>query len=110
MHTPTSLQVHRTRRPSLAALLFWRLWLPRWIYRALPYLYLALALLALAAGLFLPEPGWALPYLLLMGLGGLHAGLAVLSVRRRWRRRRRQWDNKACMPASQQRSAWPWWR
>lgn len=105
MHIPATPSISLARRRSPVTLLFWRIWLPRWLYAALPYLYLLLGTLALASGLFLPEPGWALPYLLLIGLAGLHAGLSLLAVRRRWQRRRRQWDNKECTPASQRPSA-----
>lgn len=105
MNIPVTQSMSRTRRRSLASLLFWRIWLPRWLYAALPYLYLLVGTLALASGLFLPEPGWAVPYLVLIGLAGVHGGLALLALRRRWQRRRRQWDNKECTPASQRHSA-----
>lgn len=108
MHIPVTLSIRRTRRHALASLLFWRIWLPRWLYAALPYLYLLLGTLALVSGLFLPEPGWAVPYLLLISLAGLHGGAALLALRRRWHRRRRQWENKECTPASQRPSASPW--
>lgn len=105
MHIPVTLSIRRSRPRSLAAAVVWRIWLPRWLYAALPYLYLLLGTLALASGLFLPEPGWAVSYLLLIGLAGVHAGLALLGLRRRWHRRRRRWDNKGCTPASQRPSA-----
>lgn len=65
-----------------------RLWLPAFLYAAMPWIYGGLGGLALVSGLFLPDPAWILPYLLLLSTAGIHAGIWVLILRRRWRYRR----------------------
>lgn len=82
-----------------------RLWLPAPVYAALPFLYLLLSALALASGLYLPEPGWILGYLLLISAGCLHAGVWLMLLRRRHRhsrlrRIRARRPSKASLPES----------
>jgi hypothetical protein len=69
-----------------------RVWLPAPVYAAMPWVYCALGAAALGSGLFLPDPAWRAPYLLLLAVCGLHAGIRILLLRRRFRlaRRRRQ--------------------
>lgn len=62
-----------------------RIWLPGAIYAALPLLYLLLGAIALISGIYLPDPGWILGYLLLISAGCLHAGLWLILLRRRHR-------------------------
>lgn len=73
---------------------FRRIWLPTWLYEAVPWIYCVLGAAALLSGLFLPEPGWRAPYLLLLALVSLHLGVWCLMLRRRYRlgrlRRQRQ--------------------
>jgi hypothetical protein len=77
-----------SNRPgSLARLLTRRVWLPRWLYALVPWLYLLLGSAALASAVLLPEPDWILPFAALAGLALLHAGLWVATVRYRQRRR-----------------------
>jgi len=64
-----------------------RVWLPAALYGALPWLYAGLGAGALASALFLPEPAWRAPYLLLLAVGCLHVGIAVAALRRRHRLR-----------------------
>lgn len=64
---------------------FRRVWLPGFLYEAMPWLYCALGAAALASGLFLPEPGWLAPYLLLLAVSALHLGIRYLMLRRRYR-------------------------
>lgn len=66
-----------------------RIWLPRVLYEALPWLYLGTGGAALAGGLFGSEGGWYYPYLALFGLAVLHGALWVATARYRWRRRQR---------------------
>jgi hypothetical protein len=60
-----------------------KIWLPRGIYAALPYSYIALGGYAIFAALFLEGWNWVVPYLLLLGLICLQAGIAVFSLRKR---------------------------
>lgn len=73
---------------------FRRIWLPTWLYAAIPWIYCVLGAAALLSGLFLPEPDWLAPYLLLLALICLHLGVWCLMLRRRYRlgrlRRQRQ--------------------
>jgi len=66
-----------------------KLWLPRPVYELLPYAYIFAGAGALTAALYLPGWTWILPYLLLIGLAGIHAGLALVALRYRCRRRAR---------------------
>jgi hypothetical protein len=73
---------------------FRRAWLPTVLYEAMPWVYCSLGAAALLSGLFLPHPAWLAPYLLLVAVTGLHAGVWFLMLRRRYRlgslRRRRE--------------------
>ena len=71
-------------------LLLRKLWLPRFLYEALPYLYISCGLAALLAAAFAPDWTWILPYAILVGLVCLHAGLAIATMRIRFRTRRRK--------------------
>ena len=62
-----------------------KFWLPRIVYEALPYLYLALGLAAVASAVYIPDWAWILPYAILLGLVCLHAGLAIVTLRYRYR-------------------------
>jgi hypothetical protein len=69
-----------------------KLWLPRVLYEALPYLYILFGIGALGAALYSPDWTWIIPYVALIGLGCLHAGLAIVALRYRFRRRQGQGD------------------
>jgi hypothetical protein len=58
------------------------IWLPRGLYAAVPWIYLGCGTGALLGGVFLPDPTWFLPYLLLLGVACLHAAAALASLRR----------------------------
>jgi hypothetical protein len=78
-----------SNRPrSLGRLLTRRVWLPRWLYAAVPWLYLLLGSASLASAVLLPDPDWILPFAGLADLALLHAGLWVATVRYQQRRRR----------------------
>jgi hypothetical protein len=62
-----------------------RVWLPRWLYAALPWIYLLLGAGSLASAVVVPDPGWALPLALLTGVALLHLGLWVATLRYRRR-------------------------
>jgi hypothetical protein len=71
-----------------SATLLKKLWLPRGVYEAIPYLYLLAGVLALLSAIYSETWAWILPYLVLLGLVCLHAGIAILTLRYRFRRRR----------------------
>ena len=75
-------------RGPVRRLLSRRIWIPRSLYAALPFLYLLLGALALASGIYLPDPGWVLGYLLLISAGCVHAGVWFMILRRRRRHSR----------------------
>lgn len=70
--------------------LFRKLWLPRAVYEALPYFYILAGLTTLISGIYLPDETWMLPYVVLLGLVCLHAGLAVATLRYRYSHRRQK--------------------
>ena len=67
-----------------------RLWLPRFIYEALPYLYIACGLAALGSAIHTPDWTWILPWAILVGLICLHAALALATLRYRIRKGKRE--------------------
>jgi len=69
----------------LRTLLFRRVWLPQRLYAAVPAIYLGSGTGALLGGLYLPDPSWMLPYVLLFGFACLHAGVTLVAMRRRRR-------------------------
>jgi hypothetical protein len=58
------------------------IWLPRAIYAAVPWVYLASGTGCLFGALYLPDGSWILPYLGLSGVACLHASIVVASLRR----------------------------
>ena len=64
-----------------------KIWLPRFLYEALPYIDISCGLSALYAAAH--ATGWALllPYVILVGLISLHAGIAIATMRYRFRTR-----------------------
>ena len=63
-----------------------RIWLPKPVYEALPAIYIVLGAGALASALFMPGWTWILPYMVLLAIGCIHAGIAVSAMRMRRRR------------------------
>lgn len=58
-------------------LLHKQIWLPKFVYDALPYFYLTAGFAALFATLYISEWFWILPHYLLFSAACLHLGLAV---------------------------------
>ncbi len=90
MHDGNALQGQaRTRHPGILGrtrgILLRRLWLPRFVYEALPYLYIACGLVALVSATYVPDWTWIVPWAILIGLICLHAGLALATLRYRLR-------------------------
>ena len=86
MHsTPAISASHHARRinpfQQLREILLQKLWLPRVIYEALPYLYLVMGLTALVSAAYLPGWNWLLPYAILFSLACLHVSLAIIALR-----------------------------
>jgi hypothetical protein len=74
-----------SRDDSIIRLLTRRVWLPRWLYAAVPWLYLVLGATSLLSALAAPDPAWVVPLAGLAGLALLHLGLWVATVRYRRR-------------------------
>ncbi len=84
--SPVAAPPHRTGGDHrLRNLLLRRIWLPRWLYAAVPAIYLGSGTGALLGGLYLPDPSWMLPYVALFGFACLHAGITLIAMRRRRR-------------------------
>ena len=80
---------HGSRRKH--GLITRRIWLPKLLYDALPYFYLASGLAAFFATLYITEWFWVLPHYLLFSIVCIHLGVIV--YRRRHRSVRRQPDD-----------------
>ena len=95
MHAPTSISP--TERPAHTGIsqkvrkaLFRKLWLPRFVYEALPYLYMAVGFLSIYAAARMPGWTWILPYAFLLGIICVHTGLAITALRYRFRSGKRR--------------------
>lgn len=62
-----------------------KIWLPKLLYDALPYFYLAAGFIAFLATLYISEWFWVLPHYLLFSAACVHLGLLVYRRRRRSR-------------------------
>ena len=60
-----------------------RIWLPKLMYDALPWFYLAAGCAAFMATLYISEWFWVLPHYLIFAAGCLHLSYAVYRRRRR---------------------------
>ena len=60
-----------------------KVWIPKFIYDALPYFYLTAGFAAFFATLYISEWFWVLPHYLLFSAACLHLGILVLRRRRR---------------------------
>ena len=92
MHDPLSIRtdpVDGLRSPvaRLRRLLARRIWLPRMLYEALPYIYIFSGLVALVSALYLPGRTWIVPWGIILGLASIHLGLRIAALRHRLRRR-----------------------
>jgi hypothetical protein len=90
MHAPTSISsAERPARTGISGqvrkTLFRKLWLPRFVYEALPYLYMAVGFLSIYAAARMPGWTWILPYAFLLGIICVHTGLAIAALRYRFR-------------------------
>lgn len=85
MHNRPATTRQSSSRTAACRLLLKRVWLPAPLYALMPFLYLLLGAMALASGIYLPDPGWILGYLLLISAGCVHACIWILMLRRRYR-------------------------
>jgi len=76
----TNTQLIAREKASLAGR---RIWLPKLIYDALPYFYLASGFAAFFATLYISEWFWVVPHYLLFAAACLHLGVAVYRRRHR---------------------------
>lgn len=60
-----------------------KIWLPKLLYDALPYFYLASGFAAFFATLYITEWFWVLPHYILFSAACIHLGLLVYRRRRR---------------------------
>jgi len=60
-----------------------KIWLPKPIYDAIPYFYLASGFIAFLATLYISEWFWVLPHYILFSAACIHLGLLVCRRRRR---------------------------
>ena len=60
-----------------------KIWLPKLLYDALPYFYLASGFAAFFATLYISEWFWVLPHYILFSAACIHLGLLVYRRRRR---------------------------
>jgi len=74
----------RRRGRKNSAFVSRRIWLPKLLYDALPYFYLASGLAAFFATLYITEWFWVLPHYMLFSFVCFH--LAVIVYRRRHRK------------------------
>ncbi|MBT8068298.1 MAG: hypothetical protein KJO09_13735 [Gammaproteobacteria bacterium] len=73
----------RPRRRDTGSLASRRIWLPKLVYDALPYFYLASGLAAFFATLYITEWFWVLPHYVLFSFVCLHLGVIVYRRRHR---------------------------
>jgi hypothetical protein len=59
-----------------------KIWLPKLLYNALPYFYLASGFAAFLATLYISEWFWVLPHYLLFSATCVHLGITVYRRRR----------------------------
>jgi len=72
----------RTLLQKAGLLAMRKIWLPRLLYDALPYFYLAAGFTALFATLYISEWFWVLPHYLLFAVACLHLAYLVSGRRR----------------------------
>ena len=78
---------HGRTRFEAGALFTRKIWLPKLIYGAVPYFYILVGALALAATIYIHEWFWVVPHYLLFAAACLHMGFVI------YRRRHRAGDD-----------------
>lgn len=80
---PPQLSDTRAGAKADISVLSRKIWLPRFVYDALPYFYLVAGLAALMATLYISEWFWVLPHYLLFSAACVHLALIVFLRRHR---------------------------
>jgi hypothetical protein len=75
---------------SAVAFLRRRIWLPKLVYSAVPYFYVAAGLAALLATFYIAEWFWVLPHYLLFSFASMHVGVIIFRRRRERRESERE--------------------
>lgn len=60
-----------------------KIWLPKFVYDALPYFYVVAGVLAFLATVYISDWFWVLPHYLLFSVACVHLGVIVYRHRRR---------------------------
>ena len=79
----TNLSDTTDKTPAKARGVSRKIWLPKLLYDALPYFYLASGIAAFLATLYINEWFWVLPHYLLFSAACLHLGIFVYRRRHR---------------------------
>jgi hypothetical protein len=79
---PLSFSATRAARGTTNTPLNRKLWLPKFVYDAIPYFYIVSGLAAFLATLYVSEWFWVLPHYLLFSIACVHLGVVVY-IRRR---------------------------
>jgi hypothetical protein len=72
-----------------------KIWLPKALYDAIPYFYIAAGLAAFLATLYIHTWLWILPHYLLFSAACLHIGILILRRRMRPRERRQAVESES---------------
>ena len=80
---PTQLSDTREMTRDAGQLMSRNIWLPRVLYVALPYFYIAAGIAALLATVYISDWFWILPHYLLFAAACLHMGFLVHRKRHR---------------------------
>ncbi len=80
---PASIANTREAAPHNSSLILRKIWLPKLIYAALPWFYVAAGMGAFLATLYINEWFWVLPHYFLFSVGCVHLGVIVFRRRRR---------------------------
>ena len=84
---------------NIVALLKRKIWLPKLVYGAIPYFYVAAGLTALLATFYIAEWFWVLPHYVLFSFACMHVGIIIFR-RRRERRASQRKDSETLQPNS----------
>lgn len=79
---PTSADEARGGQQQNGGLLSRRIWLPKLLYKALPWFYVSSGLAAFLATLYINQWFWILPHYVLFSIACGHLGIYVFRLRR----------------------------